>query len=324
MKFGIVRFSSLGDVIIASSLIETIKKEIPSAEVLFITKWIYKGIYEGDKRVSKTLLFPEKGLREIWTLLKRECEIKIDGHRSLRSFIIRKMSGGKWRLYDGMKIERRKFVRKKAGISIPPLYLRYNETVKDLVKNIDYKPRLEVIGKGEEILKRRGLPLSPFIIAPFASKRGKEWRIEKYAEVAKEISKENPVFIVGSPYEWKRGEEIRRIVGRGCYNLTGSFRLSELKEVFKCSKGVLGGDTGLLHMADALDVPSVMLFISTHPSLGFAPTRKTTLLISSDVSCQPCHVHGVNRCPIGSFECLEKISTFQVISQVKKILSGIY
>jgi len=319
LKVGIVRFSSLGDVIIASSLVETIKREIMDAEIFFITKWQFKGIYEKDKRISKLLLFPEKGILKIAGFLRREIDLKIDIHRSLRSFILRKMSGENWRIYNGMRIQRRELVRKKKGIYIPPLYLRYNETVKDLVRSIDYKPRLETIGNGNEILKKRGLPLSPFIIAPYASKRSKEWKMERFAEVGKEIARDCPVFIVGSPYEWKRGEELRKMIGKECYNLAGSFRLYELKEIFRCSRGVLGGDTGLLHMADALDVPAVMLFTSTHPSLGFAPTRSTTIVISSDVPCQPCHVHGVNKCPLGSFECLEKITTDRVISAIKKM-----
>ena len=319
MKAGIVRFSSLGDVIIASSLVETIKREIADSEIFFITKWQFKGIYEKDKRISKLLLFPENGIVRLAGFLRREVDLKIDIHRSLRSFILRKMSGGNWRLYDGMRIERRELVRKKKGVYITPLYLRYNETVKDLVRNIDYKPRLETIGNGEEILKKRGLPLYPFIIAPYASRRSKEWKMERFAEVAKEIVRDYPVFIVGSPYEWKRGEDLKRMIGKGCYNLAGSFRLSELKEIFISSRGVLGGDTGLLHMADALDVPAVMLFTSTAPSLGFAPTRRTTVVISSDVPCQPCHVHGVNKCPLGSFECLERITSEKVIFAIKKM-----
>lgn len=319
MKVGIVRFSSLGDIVIASSLVETVKREIPDVEIFLVTKWDFKGIFEKDKRIAGLILYPERGLMEIARFLRREVDLKIDIHRSLRSFILRKMSGGNWRVYNGMRIERRTLVRKKKGIYIPPLYLRYNETVKDMAMKIDYKPRLEVIGNGEEILKKRRLPLSPFVLAPFASKRSKEWRMERFAEVARVLIKDCPVFITGSPREWKRGEELREMIGRGCYNLAGSFRLWELKEIFASSRGVLGGDTGLLHMADALDVPAVMLFTSTHPSLGFGPTRSTTIVISSEVSCQPCHVHGVDRCPQGSFECLDAITTERVISAIKEI-----
>jgi heptosyltransferase-2 len=319
LKVGIVRFSSLGDIVIASSLIETITKEIPDAEIFFITKWEFKGIYEKDKRIAGLISYPQKGLMEIARFLRREADLKIDIHRSLRSFLLRKMSGGSWRIYNGMRMERRELVRKKKGIYISPLYLRYNETVKDMVRRTDYKPRLETNRYGEEILKKRGLPLSPFIIAPYASRRSKEWKMESYAEVAKVITRDFPVFIVGSPHEWKRGEELRKMVGKGCYNLAGSFRLWELKEIFVSSRGVLGGDTGLLHIADALDVPAVMLFISTHPSLGFAPTRPTTIVISSDVPCQPCHVHGVDRCPRGSFECLDRITPERVISAIREM-----
>lgn len=313
MKIGIVRFSSLGDVIIASSLLETIKREIPGAEVYFVTKKIYRGLYEHDSRISNLVLLPDTSLYGISRVLKT-LDLKIDIHKSLRTYLLRVLDPRGWRTYNSMRWERRAFVRGKRKIPIPPLYLRYNETVKDLVKRADYPPSLEAKNSGEEILKRRRLPLSPVIIAPFASRKSKEWKPVYYAEVAKEITKENPVFIVGAASEWKRGEEIRKDAGKGCYNLAGAFYLSELKEIFRASRCVIGGDTGLLHMADALDVQAIMLFTSTHPALGFAPTRKTTRVLSSGIECQPCHVHGLNRCPRGSFECLDKITPSSVLS----------
>lgn len=318
MKIVVVRFSSLGDVVILSSLFETIYREIEGAEVTFITKGSYQPLYDSDPRLKDIITYPGKGIIDIVRIVReKKYDLMIDAHRSLRSFLIRKLVGGRWNLYENLRFERRVKVRRGDKSPLPPLYIRYNRTVANVVKNVDYKPTLCTKGEGEMILKKHDISGSPLILAPFASRRGKEWLPSNYAEVGRRAVKEGlKVLILGSLEERRRAEEIREMIGRGCYNFAGVFELDEIKEIMKVSFAVIGGDTGLLHIADALGVRCVFIYTSTHPSLGFAPVRETSMIISPELDCQPCDIHGALKCRIGDFRCLNAVSPDEVWRRV--------
>lgn len=314
MKIIIIRFSSLGDVVILSSLFETIYREVKDAEITFVTKGIYQPLYDFDPRLSEIITYPGESVFEIGRIIRRKrYDVRIDAHRSLRSFIVRKIGGGKWRLYENLRRKRREKVRSGNKEPLTPLYIRYNNTVKDIVRRVNYKPVLHTTGEGENILGRYNIDRPPLIFVPFASRKGKEWEPSHYAELGKKAVKEGiPVLIFGSREERKRAEEIRGMVGKGCYNFAGVFDLDEMKEIMKCAFGVVGGDTGLLHISDALGVRCVFIYTSTHPSLGFAPTRLTSQILSSELECQPCHIHGAVKCKTKNFRCLRIIPPEEV------------
>jgi ADP-heptose:LPS heptosyltransferase len=75
--------------------------------------------------------------------------------------------------------------------------------------------------------------------------------------------------------------------------------------------GVLANDSGLLHLAAAVGRPTVAIFASTHPALGFAPAGEGAVLCRS-LPCQPCALHGRERCPLGHHDCSRGIAVADV------------
>jgi len=78
------------------------------------------------------------------------------------------------------------------------------------------------------------------------------------------------------------------------------------------SRAVLANDSGLLHLAAAVGRPVVAVFASTHPGLGFAPAGEGHRVFVRDLSCQPCTLHGRERCPWGHHRCAGEIAAAPV------------
>jgi heptosyltransferase-2 len=73
----------------------------------------------------------------------------------------------------------------------------------------------------------------------------------------------------------------------------------------------------MLHVAEACGVPVVALFGPTHPRLGFGPLREDSVVLSVELSCRPCDLHGPHRCPKGHHRCMRDIPVELVLREVR-------
>jgi heptosyltransferase II len=84
---------------------------------------------------------------------------------------------------------------------------------------------------------------------------------------------------------------------------------------------VISNDSGPMHIAAALQKNQIALFGATHPILGFSPMNNNATVICKNISCQPCSLHGSERCPKGHFDCMNKIKPIEIAEESQKILS---
>ena len=85
---------------------------------------------------------------------------------------------------------------------------------------------------------------------------------------------------------------------------------------------LISGDTGMMHIGAALNVPMVNIFGSTHPILGYTPfygtnTNKSTIIENTELSCRPCTKQGRDYCPKGHFKCMNAISVDQMLDVIQ-------
>jgi len=99
-------------------------------------------------------------------------------------------------------------------------------------------------------------------------------------------------------------------------------RLPRVAAVLSHCATAVAGDTGLMHLAAARGVRVVTLFGSTSPDLGFAPAGAGHAVICRNEPCQPCTLHGRERCPRGHFRCMVGITADQVAGEAGRIASG--
>lgn len=105
------------------------------------------------------------------------------------------------------------------------------------------------------------------------------------------------------------------------------FDLSEFAMFISKAKFVLSNDSSPTHFASAFDIPTVTIFGPTVPAFGFAPTstrHASVVFLDSQnkpISCQPCSIHGQNKCPLGHHRCMKDLDPNVVFEQIESLLS---
>ncbi len=152
----------------------------------------------------------------------------------------------------------------------------------------------------------------------------KRWPMERYAEVMKQVSGRHGevewVFF-GAPGEAAMGEQLSQMVGGGVrhINQVGKTRLNGLISELRTCHLLVTNDTGTMHLAAALGVPTVSIFGSTEPVLT-GPLGPSHTVIRHQVPCSPCFKR---ECPFGHYECMTKVTPGQVATAVEQQLADL-
>jgi heptosyltransferase II len=151
----------------------------------------------------------------------------------------------------------------------------------------------------------------------------KRWPLERYAQVIRQLHPALPDYewvFFGAPNEAEMGEELSRQVGADIphTNRVGKTRLAELIQELRRCRLLLTNDTGTMHLAAALGVPTVSLFGSTEPILT-GPLGAQHTVLREKVPCSPCFERS---CPLEHFDCMMKITPERVCQAVLQQLSA--
>lgn len=305
----IVRFSSLGDVVLTSALFEPLLKA--GFKPHLITFSPYDNLFLDDNRVVVIKLNKREFLKELRKLPK-DFELKLDLHRNLRSFLLRLHLGGKWRKYRKEALRRRLSVHFKVFRRPYSVIEAYAETIRDITGIGEPRPYIRVSEERVEKFRKYG---DYIVIAPGA--RYKKKRYPYFKELAELFLKEGlKVVIVGSREEY---EYFRDYPGE---NLCGKLELIDVLAVIKGARLFIGNDSGLLHCARAVKTPAVQIYGGTHPTLGFSLYPDEGLVILKGLDCQPCDIHGKGECKRGDYTCLDinHIKIFELIHKKFELL----
>lgn len=326
-KFLIIRFSSIGDIVLTTPVIRCLKKQVPDAEVHFLTKSSFLPVVEHNPYIDKIHL-----LAHSWELMIEELKTEnydyiIDLHHNTKT--LRVKSALKVKSYSFYKLNIEKYIYTSVKLNILPkvhIVDRYLKTVESFgVKNdgegLDY-----FIAKEEET-KREDIPASHsagYVACVIGAALGtKQWPVHKWKEFCRQLN--HPVILLGGPEDVAAGNEIAAVDDIKVYNACGKFRLNESADLVKKAKLVVANDTGLMHIAAAYKKPIISLWGNTVPSFGMTPHYGSGMVPNTIVQvnklwCRPCSKIGYKKCPLGHFKCMEKIEVEQVLQIVKQSL----
>jgi ADP-heptose:LPS heptosyltransferase len=320
MKILVIRFSSMGDIIYTTPVVRCLKKQLPDAEVHFLTKPAFKYIYDNNPYVDRLLLLKPTLSETIEEIKSEHYDCIIDLHNNLRTSLIKLRTGIKSSTYKKQRI--RKWLSLKFNLKLVPnvhLVERYLKTVKFLGVKNDGQP-IDYYIKAEHDLEKL-LPAShrqnyvAFVIG--ATHFTKRMPNEKIISICRQI--DQPIVLLGGEDVKANGNEIAGAIGNKIYNACGITSLDESVYLVSKAASVIGFDTGLTHIAEAFDVPIASIWGGTVPELlGVQPYMvKNAEVIGIDLSCRPCSKFGLEKCPLGHFKCMRDIPENKVVDFVK-------
>jgi ADP-heptose:LPS heptosyltransferase len=325
LKILILRFSSIGDIVLTSPVIRCLKQQL-GAEVHFLTKNAFAIMQKSNPYLDKVYSF-EKNTNEVLQNLKKEqYDWVIDLHNNFRSQKLKFQLNRPSKSFD--KINVQKWLLVNFGINCLPnshIVHRYMATVAHLeVKYDDAGLDFFIPEKENFDLSKLNLNLKPnqytaFVIgATHATKRLPD---EKIIEICKNIT--HPVVLLGGKDEAATGAMIATQSGKHIYNVCGMLNLFQSASVVRQAAQVVTHDTGLMHIAAAFNKSMVSIWGNTVPSFGMTPffkevPEKNIIIENTAISCRPCSKIGHTQCPKGHFDCMKKLENDVIIAKINQ------
>ncbi len=326
-KFLIIRFSSIGDIVLTTPVIRCLKKQVPDAEVHFLTKSSFLPVVQHNPYIDKIHLLSHSWELMIEELKAEEYDYIIDLHHNTKT--LRVKSALKKKSFSFYKLNIEKYIYTSIKLNVLPkthIVDRYLKTVESFGVENDGAGLDYFISKEEET-KREDIPASHsagFVACVIGAALGtKQWPVHKWKEFCQQL--EHPVILLGGPEDVAAGNEIAAIDDVKVYNACGKFKLNESADLVRKAKLVITNDTGLMHIAAAYKKPVISLWGNTVPSFGMTPYYGASMVPNTIIQvnklwCRPCSKIGYKKCPLGHFKCMEKIEVAQVLQIVKQSL----
>lgn len=333
----ILRLSSLGDIVLTSVLLRCIKYKFPEANIVFVVAEKYADIIKYNPHCSHIVTVDTKnGINELFKKRKEllhynngeKFDIVLDLHRNIRTGIIRLGIGKQYGLINKFRKQKLELVHKKKGKGEPIVHIvdRYMQTAEKWGIVNDGKGLelwLESEKKKKEYAPDTVIQSKQKIIgvAPGARHFTKRYPVEKFIDLLKGIKKKFPEIqfsLFGGEEEKELCSIIEKQVADDVRNYAGLLSvLDSAAEIDRCSL-MISNDSGLMHIAAARRVPIIAIFGSTVKEFGFTPYMVNNVIMETDMSCRPCSHIGRDSCPLGHFECMEKITPLMIADSVEK------
>lgn len=322
MKFLVIRFSSIGDIVLASPVLRCLKKQVLTAEVHFLTKQSFKAVTEANPYVDKFHYY-SKDLKPVIEFLKQEnYDYVIDLQNNLKTFKIKTALGKKAYTVDKLNFEKlllTKFhINMMPGIHITRRSLKTVESfgVKDDGQGLDYFiPETDRVAEHDIPTSHLAGYIAVVIGASYLTKK---LPVYKLRDLCNNI--DHPIILIGGKEDQQEGEAVAEIDPAKIYNACGKFNLNESADLVRRSKLVISHDTGLQYIACAFNKEVLAVWGSTSPKLdvepfygaGFLATQNKQMyenIFVPGLPCQPCSKFGNKKCPRGHFKCMKDQDT---------------
>ena len=321
MKVLVIRFSSIGDMVLTTPVLRCLKMQLPGAEVHLLTKKKFASLLAANPYIDRTWAYDGDFDTLLPNLKAEGFDFVADLHHNLRSRYVRFRLGVPSAAFPKLNVRKWLAVRLKTK-SLPDIHIvdRYFVAVRPLgvvndVAGLDF-----FIPEGDRV-DVSTLPEgfgSGYVAAVIGGRHAtKIFPPEKVAEVCKGLHL--PVVLLGGPEDRERGEEIIKLSGTRLFNACGLFNFNQSASLVEQAQAVLSNDTGLMHVAAAFRKPVASTWGNTVPEFGMYPYMPGNEALShiaevNSLPCRPCSKIGYDTCPKGHFNCMKNIGTQTIIA----------
>jgi heptosyltransferase-2 len=326
LKILVIRFSSIGDIVLTFPVLRCIKEQIPNCELHVASKKAFSELMSASEAIDQCH-FLDKSLGDLTKQLKDEkFDVVIDLHNNLRSRLLcfrlgvkrtlhfRKLNSLKW-LFVQFKINRMTDIH---------VVDRYFETVKKIGVFNDGKNNHFLLKREIDVLNELGLDEGTYVsVAIGAQLETKQIPLEKLHEILSKINV--PIVLLGGKMDEKKASELIQMLPENkIVNACGKYSLLQSASILKKSKLLLTGDTGLMHIGSCFNIPIYILWGNTTPAFGMSAYKPEGISLIhnfevQNLSCRPCSKIGFHKCPKGHFNCMKLQDSDAILSKIKRI-----
>jgi len=329
-KILLIQTAFIGDVVLATSLIENLHQQFPEVKIDMLVRKGNESLFQAHPFLNQVLVWDKKNNKyQNWVgLLLKIRSIQYDVVLNAQRFA----ATGAWTAFSKAKI--------KIGFDKNPFSFLFTHAV---VHQFSEKGQHE-IDRNHQLLSSLFMtkvampklyPTSsdelavssyqqlPYLcIAPASVWFTKQFSLEKWVDLINEVPFKGCIYLIGGPGDKLLCDQIlQKINRRSVVNLAG--RLSFLASAALQKKAVLNyvNDSAPMHFASAVNAPVVAVYCSTLPNFGFGPLSDHSFVVQTNeaLSCRPCGIHGKKQCPLKHFDCAKTIKMDQLIAPLLQV-----
>lgn len=347
MHILLIRFSSMGDVVLQTATINWLKSLFGnSLKITFLTSKEFSSCVDTHPMVDEVITFDRKGKESFSDLInkiktshaKQKIDLILDAHATLRSF---RLKCTLW-MIPSLTVDKRRWERFLLTKFKWSWLKRFISTsvfgLENQVERIlnDFEAIFgdhRAIRRTKDFVKSPGnhltslgntdtyqLPSPYIVVSPSASFKAKRWPVSSYVNLVKKVLENTNyhVAVLAGPAD-DFCDVFNEIKNERFHNLQGKTSLKESMSILANSLIAIGNDSGMNHIAEAYGRPCITIFGATDSRFGFAPHGAHSRFIEKELSCRPCSTTGSRECYRERHFCMELISVDEVYEEFLKI-----
>lgn len=326
----LIQTSFIGDVILATSLLESLKSAFPELRVDMLVRKGNESVLIGNPLINKLLIWDKKqGKYRNWGHLLREVRAQhydrvINLQRFASMGLFTWMSGGQITAgFSSAPFSGFFSVRKPHVIGDGTHEIERNFSL--LPENFPLpQPSLPRLYPSSADYERvAAFRQGPYLcIAPASVWFTKQYPKERWIELIEQVPEPYTLYLLGAPGDFALAAEIKQAVRRrSVENLCGKLSLLESAALMEGAVMNYVNDSAPLHLCTAMRAPVTAVFCSTIPEFGFTPLGPLAKVVQvrEELSCRPCGIHGHKKCPKGHFRCAYDIHTSDLLASLSEV-----
>ncbi len=327
-KILIIQTASIGDVILATPLLENLHAQFPEARIDLLLKKGTESLFSSHPFLGQIYVWDksEKKLKNFYRILKEIQSERYDLVVNVQRFFLTGMLTAFSR------------ARKTIGFNKNPMSLFFSQRIKHkihegesheternlqlvdgIVKNTDKRPRLYPSTQ-DDALTSQYKTKQYITLAPASLWFTKQYPVNKWVEFLKEVPGDLYVYLIGSPADQELCDTIIRESNHpNALNLAGKLKLLETASLQKDALMNFMNDSAPMHLASSVNAATTVIFCSTIPAFGFGPLSDDSVIIETreNLDCRPCGLHGLKECPEKHFNCANTINVERLLERIR-------
>ena len=320
-KILIIQTAFIGDVILATSLIEKLYAVYPEAQIDFVLRKGNEGLLENHPFIHKVWIWDKKKNkhRNFLKLLKQirleKYDAAINAQRFFSTGVLTAFSAAKIKIGFDKNPLSFLFTKKITHrIGTPAAYLHETDRNNMLIAEFtgDKVCRPQLYPSIEDFKRVEKYKTTNYIcIAPTSVWFTKQFPGKRWVEFIQSLEKfDGAIYLLGGNADNKACEEIKNQTNTRVVNLAGQLSLLQTAALMQGATMNYVNDSAPMHIASSMNAPVAAIYCSTVPYFGFGPLSDKSYVIETEkpLDCRPCGLHGFKACPKGHFHCANNIN----------------